>query len=100
MDTKPDNYWILDQQEALGRLMTVEDDEWSLSQLADSDNKDSVFGVGSFRFQDTHGVVHRVVWTRRSNGWAPLCGAKIMVTTEARPDPGQVTCLTCLVNKA
>lgn len=78
--------------------MTAEDDEWALDYLQDTDDVDSSFGIGSFRWKDAYSVVHRALWTKSHRGWATLCGARLP-REEMRNDdhdPGFVTCIKCI----
>jgi len=80
--------------------VSTEDDEWALYHLRDGDHLDNTFGVGTYRWRDEHGVVHRAVWTRKARGWASLCGTRLpreQMTSE--DDPGGVTCIQCLTEE-
>lgn len=77
--------------------MSIEDDEWALARLKDSDDRDSSFGIGTYRWRDEHNVVHRATWARKARGWASLCGVKVpRADVNDDTDPGAVTCIQCI----
>jgi hypothetical protein len=80
--------------------MALEDDRWAILHLKDSDERDSSFGVGTFRMKDDDGLVHRVVWSRLTRGWARMCdnmGLKRKQVNAVSPeDPGAITCFQCI----
>ena len=82
--------------------MSEDDDRWSLEHLKDVDERSQTFGVGTFRMEDAHGLVHRIVWTRKTGSWARLCDGvgvaaqPVPCKQKPRPDPGAVTCFMCL----
>jgi hypothetical protein len=81
--------------------VALEDDEWALRHLRDSDDRDSSFGVGTYRWRDAHNVVHRVVWTHETRGWASLCGVRVPRESDASvADPGGVTCIMCMAGES
>jgi hypothetical protein len=81
--------------------MAEEDDRWALEHLKDCDERESSFGVGTFRWKGEDGLVHRVTWSRLTRGWAKMCDnmgvpRKLLNTLDKPIDPGAVTCFACL----
>jgi hypothetical protein len=85
--------------------MAEEDDRWALEHLKDCDERESSFGVGTFRWKGEDGLVHRVTWSRGTRGWSRVCDGvavdrKALNAKDPHDDPGAVTCFACLGNGA
>jgi hypothetical protein len=80
--------------------MSEIDDRWSLIHLQDCDERESQFGIGTFRMGDEDSLTHRVVWSRLTRGWARMCDnmglSRKEVNNAPAIDPGAVTCFQCL----
>ena len=81
--------------------MATEDDRWALERLKDCDDRDSSFGVGSFRWKGVEGLVHRVTWSRITRGWSRMCDnvpveRRALNAKDPHDDPGAITCFQCL----
>lgn len=82
--------------------MSEDDDRWALAHLETLNPTEQGFGVGTFRMVDAHGLVHRIVWSRRPGSWARLCdhvgvsAQPVPCKQKPRVDPGAITCFACL----
>jgi hypothetical protein len=73
--------------------MSQDDDIWAMNRLRAMDTKKDV-GLGTYRYADPQGVVHRAVWTQLQP-WKALCGAKVIDKMQ-EDDVGPITCIRCL----
>lgn len=71
---------------------TPEDDQWAWNKL----NKPGCTEMGSYRYADPTGLVHRAVWRGPPHSkWEACCGTKIVEKLQ-EGDAGAVTCVRCL----